>query len=314
MTRHFPLLFLFFFLISSAVSRRQTGNRGRGGGRSPPVDRALSTLMTRLWNEDRGKARYVAIGNAQGANVDVRLSIGGRTRSSATNDAAANRLFTYVNENRLFGHPTTRLMIGLFDDFRLSSAVREDQETNRNNKREVEAFLTAIINTRVMQLTYDYVRANNLIRNLTPQRWRSTLYRIWFKLYSRHRGVLGSSGFEHVFLGEIDDGQAKGIHNWVWIYKQEKLGNLDYQGHISSLTFNPCVARGRFVLKENNRNYGKPMTSFMPGATPEFEMAMFTLAFLKHPNAIAHVEINRVNLKIQTYKNRDGSLATAFLA
>ena len=43
---------------------------------------------------------------------------------------------------------------------------------------------------------------------------------LWFKLYSRHRGILGSSGFEHVFLGEIDERKFKGMHNWIWMYIQ----------------------------------------------------------------------------------------------
>lgn len=310
-----PLLLLLLCAFTSGVFSRQSGSRGRAGNaRNPPEDTALSTFLTGLWNGDQAKARYIAVGNRQGANTDIRLNLGGRTRSGQTNDAAANPLFSYVNERRLFAHPTTRLLIGLFDDFRLSANIQEDQETNRNNKREVEAFLTAIINTDVMRKTFEYVKKNRIIRNLNAQRWRSTLYRIWFKLYSRHPGVLGSSGFEHVFLGEIDDGQAKGIHNWVWIYKQEKLGNLDYKGQISSVTFNPCVARGRFALTSNRRIYGKPMTSFMVGATPEFEMAMFTLAFLKHPNAVANVKVNNVNLKIQTYKNNQGALATGYLA
>lgn len=273
--------------------------------------------MTTLWNDDAAKARYIAVGNARGANTDIRLDMGGRTSSRDMNDAARRPLFSYVNEGRLFSHPTTRLLIGLFDDFRLSASIVEDQETNRNNKREIENFLTAIINTNVMRKTYDFVKAKRLIsgtRTLTPQRWRSELYKIWFKLYSRHRRVLGSSGFEHVFLGEIDDMQVKGIHNWVWVYKQEKLGNLDYKGHISSITFNPCVLRGRFSLTSNRRIYGKPLTSFLVGATPEFEMALYTLAILKHPNAISNVKINNVNLKIQTYKNPDGTLATAYFA
>ena len=37
------------------------------------------------------------------------------------------------------------------------------------------------------------------------------------------------SGFEHVFLGEIDDGKVKGVHNWIWLYQMEKKQLIDYQ-------------------------------------------------------------------------------------
>ena len=71
--------------------------------------------------------------------------------------------FSNVNEARLLAHPTTRLLIGLYDDFYLSASRREDQETNRNNKREVDNFLNAIINTNVMRSTFNFVKANRLL-------------------------------------------------------------------------------------------------------------------------------------------------------
>ena len=37
------------------------------------------------------------------------------------------------------------------------------------------------------------------------------------------------TGFEHVFLGEIDDGKVKGSHNWIWFYQMEKKGLINYQ-------------------------------------------------------------------------------------
>ena len=76
---------------------------------------------------------------------------------------------SYVNEGRLFAHPTTRLLIGLVDDFRLSASIGEDQETNRNNKREIENFLSAIINTNVMRKTFDFVKAKRLVRCVRGQ-------------------------------------------------------------------------------------------------------------------------------------------------
>lgn len=68
--------------------------------------------------------------------------------------------------------------------------------------------------------------------------FKSQLYDIWFKLYRRTRGsrVLDSSGFEHVFVGEVRVAGGKsevlGFHNWIQFYLQEKAGNVDYQGYI----------------------------------------------------------------------------------
>lgn len=41
-----------------------------------------------------------------------------------------------------------------------------------------------------------------------------------------------SCGFEHVFVGEIDDGHVKGLHNWIQTMVEEARGNLDYMGFV----------------------------------------------------------------------------------
>lgn len=58
---------------------------------------------------------------------------------------------------------------------------------------------------------------------------------IWFREYSRQDGVVGSSGFEHVFAGELDprSKQISGLHNWVAVYLLEKQHAVNYKGYIS---------------------------------------------------------------------------------
>ena len=40
------------------------------------------------------------------------------------------------------------------------------------------------------------------------------VYELWFGPYARDAPD-SSSGFEHVFMGEIDSGEVGGFHNWV---------------------------------------------------------------------------------------------------
>lgn len=42
---------------------------------------------------------------------------------------------------------------------------------------------------------------------------------------------MDSSGFEHVFVGETKGQDVIGFHNWIQLYLQEKLGNVDYKGY-----------------------------------------------------------------------------------
>lgn len=63
-----------------------------------------------------------------------------------------------------------------------------------------------------------------------PQSHREILKTIWFGLYSRGMGKIGSSGFEHVFLSEVKNGTVMGLHNWIYLNEAEKTGDLDYKG------------------------------------------------------------------------------------
>ena len=49
----------------------------------------------------------------------------------------------------------------------------------------------------------------------------SEVHKLWFDLYSRH-GRNDSSGFEHVFVGEIKNDEVTGLHNWIQIYLEER--------------------------------------------------------------------------------------------
>jgi len=59
------------------------------------------------------------------------------------------------------------------------------------------------------------------------------LQELWFTPYSRGRGIVGSSSFEHVFMAEIRDQKVLGLHNWLYFADQEQRGNVDYKGWLS---------------------------------------------------------------------------------
>lgn len=43
-----------------------------------------------------------------------------------------------------------------------------------------------------------------------------------------------SSDFEHVFVGETRGKSVIGFHNWIQFHLQEKAGNVDYKGYMTS--------------------------------------------------------------------------------
>ena len=55
---------------------------------------------------------------------------------------------------------------------------------------------------------------------------RAQLGALWFTLY-RQEAANDSSAFEHVFLGEVRDGKVIGLHNWLTLLREERLGDLN---------------------------------------------------------------------------------------
>lgn len=62
------------------------------------------------------------------------------------------------------------------------------------------------------------------------------LQKIWFTEFSRTKNIIGSSGFEHVFVGEINEDKMEisGLHNWIMTYKLESDRTVNYQGYMKS--------------------------------------------------------------------------------
>jgi hypothetical protein len=61
---------------------------------------------------------------------------------------------------------------------------------------------------------------------------RTLLNKIWFTMFPRAGGrtAIGSSSFEHVFMGEIHRGEISGFHNWVFFNAEESAGRANYRG------------------------------------------------------------------------------------
>lgn len=64
--------------------------------------------------------------------------------------------------------------------------------------------------------------------------------------------IIGSSGFEHVFLGESKNGKISGFHNWIYWGYEEQAGNLNYFGKLDQIDFGQVseisVGKGFFVI------------------------------------------------------------------
>ncbi|XP_060746025.1 poly(U)-specific endoribonuclease-C-like [Tachysurus vachellii] len=255
----------------------------------PAVDQELSAILNELWKLDvnrvkpgkdytinlQGKADYVA----QGSNT--------------ARDKANAPLFTYVNEDKLKSIATYASFINLLDNYEMSTGVEEkvtSQELEENN-----IFLDAILQTQVMKRAHGYLVSKGQASPDVAQ-FKKQLFDVWFKLYHRDRsGGEDSCGFEHVFVGETKYGkEIMGLHNWVQFYLQEKLKCIDYKGYKAKDKDMPDANDHVINLQFSWKGLVKPLGSSFIGVSPEFEVALFTIIFLKSnervTNAIAKVD------------------------
>jgi poly(U)-specific endoribonuclease len=58
---------------------------------------------------------------------------------------------------------------------------------------------------------------------------------IWMGQYNRGGGIEGSSGLEHVFLGEKNGNSISGYHGWIKYYRDELAGKMNYLGYMTKI-------------------------------------------------------------------------------
>ncbi|XP_072703414.1 uridylate-specific endoribonuclease C-like isoform X2 [Ciconia boyciana] len=241
---------------------------------------------------------YGADGNRAGSG-DIVLRLQHRIDAAETRagiDYAAQRLFSYVAEERLFSRPTFSRFLALLDNY--EEVTGHNETVTAEEEEEEEAFLDAIFQTRVMATLTSFFLAKGLYPS--EEAFRADLKEMWFGLYSRSGGkALDSSGFEHVFHGELRRGKVSGGHSWVQLHALERSGRLNYL----SYSYDGPWATFPDVLALQYRWSGhlKSIGSTFMGSSPEFDLALYTLCYKTRPDHQCRVSLGGKAATIQTY-------------
>lgn len=235
------------------------------------LDSSIEKAVQHLWDLDVNRLT---------PNVDYKINVQRGKKPFQRGDGARDPLFTSVDKNA-FRRPTYRAFIALLDNYEAECGVAE--KVTSTERREMTTFLNAVMETAPMQFCHRYCVANSEQKIPTStSEFKKLLYKIWFELY-RRSGCKDSSGFEHVFTGEIKNGEVTGFHNWIKFYLEEKNGNLDYFGYIKPRNRNDApVDSDDYLLTVQFKWHGvmKNVGTMFLGVSPEFEFALYTLCFL----------------------------------
>ncbi|NWX48329.1 ENDOU endoribonuclease, partial [Steatornis caripensis] len=242
---------------------------GFSSSRDAITDDDLLHVSEQLYKADHNKARPsdVAI------NPQYRASPG---ETGDEEDRSPQPLYKYVNEG-LFSKPTYASFIKLLDNYERATGREED--VTAEELREQDNFLKEVMKTELMKKLFAFLHKKN--RYGSEQEFVADLKEMWFGLYSRGNGEQDSSGFEHVFSGEVKKGKVSGFHNWIRFYLLEKRGAVNYFSHNFDGPWDtyPDVLGLQFSWD----GFYKEVGAAFIGCSPEFEFGLYTLCFIARP-------------------------------
>lgn len=112
--------------------------------------------------------------------------------------------------------------------------TNENEYVTAQEKAEENDLLEAMLTTPIMQFTKNFLIAKGRISK-DPKDFKDLLKVLWFNMYSRGGGRIGSSGFEHIFLAELKKNEVSGLHNWVYFDQAEISKIVDYLGYMKKI-------------------------------------------------------------------------------
>lgn len=137
--------------------------------------------------------------------------------------------------SKIFLIPTIRSLVKLFDNYELDTY--EPEVITREEDLEENEFIDNLMETDIILHVMYFLSVKGFFKN-DIRVYKDILKQIWFHLYSRSKNINGTSGFEHVFIGERKPRKGIiGLHNWIFFSHGELLKKINYFGFGHSKEF-----------------------------------------------------------------------------
>ncbi|KAL6111546.1 endou [Pungitius sinensis] len=261
---------------------------GAGGG-TVITDAEIKALSEALYALDSNKA------SASELILDPQALVPD-SQTSSKNDLSPRPLFQYLNEEKLFSRPTFSALLAVLDNYDRMTGQTEDFSPQQ--LAEQETFVKETMsNTELGRELFAFLHTKGVYAS--EEEFIQDLKMMWFGLYSRSSNKMDSSGFEHIFAGEVKGGKISGFHNWIRFYLLEKNGKLNYYSHSFNgpWTSYPDVMGMQFMWE----GYYKQVGSSVIGCSPEFDFALYSLCYITRPGKQCRLSLAGKELIIQTY-------------
>ncbi|XP_056461499.1 uridylate-specific endoribonuclease A [Gadus chalcogrammus] len=265
------------------------GDAGGGGGGGSVSDSEIKAISEALYSLDSNKA------SASELVLDPQVLVSD-SQTSSQRDLAPLPLFQFLDEEALFSRPTFAALVALLDNYQ--RVTGQDEDFSPQQLAEQETFVRETMSkTALGRKLYAFLSSQGYYAS--EEDFLQDLKMMWFGLYSRNNNKKDSSGFEHIFAGEIKGGKISGFHNWVQFYLLEKQGLLNYYSHSfdGPWTSYPDVLGMQFQWD----GYFKQVGSAIMGCSPEFDFAMYSLCYITRPGKRCYLSLGGKQLIIQTY-------------
>lgn len=271
-----------------------------------PTEKELSDLSkacNKLWELDF---------NRLVPGKDYEIDCGEGKKPWQEGDMAQNSLFSWVSED-VFRRPTYARFCDLLDNYNPNQ--RSSEVVTSEEKHEEMAFVEEISRTAPIKYLHKYLVAKGLVP-YHYEGFKKKMKSLWFELFDRSGTYDCSSGFEHVFVGEVKQRQTKevsGFHNWIAFYLEEAKGRIDYRGYIFPRRRGQIPASETQLLTIQFTWSGvlKSLSSTLIGVSPEFEIALYTLCFYAGEED-NHIELGPYNVNLKCYRLEGDKIGSAF--
>ncbi|XP_011498918.1 PREDICTED: poly(U)-specific endoribonuclease homolog [Ceratosolen solmsi marchali] len=271
-----------------------TSNSGKVFSSNPTYSKGNA-----ITDEDLQKlSEALFIKDVNNANKYITLNLQKTTTGSNSKDEAVQPLLQVKPEALQL--PTIRKVLDIYDNYKLDT--RENEYISPAQRQEESLLVDTFLSTNLMSAAMRFLADKGFIKK-DYYEYKDTLRTLWFNLYSRGEGKIGSSGFEHVFLTELKLGtEVSGLHNWIYFNAEELKKRLNYLGYIKKVDLGNKAA----IVKAHVTFDGidKPVTDIFVGTSPELEMALYTVCFFARSEKPCPVSLGGTKFNIITHKFR----------